>query len=198
MLADKVEIGDYVNYPVYYDNVNGSTLKGWRVISKNIDLDGNPSPGTVNLVSAGVPLTYYHAGDSALSIENLTTNFLETPFTVNIDRTYRKNGFLQNMSLVETFKNKYTNISGEKLQVRAMKAEDIYTVTGMTKIVQGNIMSLNNAKYNKLLTNGASYFIAFASNSSILWRIGDRGGVSNGYDGGMFRNSPSSIFTSYC
>ena len=148
--------------------------------------------------SAGVPLTYYHAGDSALSIENLTTNFLETPFTVNIDRTYRKNGFLQNMSLVETFKNKYTNISGEKLQVRAMKAEDIYTVTGMTKIVQGNIMSLNNAKYNKLLTNGASYFIAFASNSSILWRIGDRGGVSNGYDGGMFRNSPSSIFTSYC
>lgn len=149
-------------------------------------------------LSAGVPLTYYHAGDSALSIENLTTNFLETPFTVNIDRTYRKNGFLQNMSLVETFKNKYTNISGEKLQVRAMKAEDIYTVTGMTKIVQGNIMSLNNAKYNKLLTNGASYFIAFASNSSILWRIGDRGGVSNGYDGGMFRNSPSSIFTSYC
>ena len=148
--------------------------------------------------SAGVPLTYYHGGDSALSIENLTTNFLETPFTVNIVRTYRKNGFLQNMSLVETFKNKYTNISGEKLQVRAMKAEDIYTVTGMTKIVQGNIMSLNNAKYNKLLTNGASYFIAFASNSSILWRIGDRGGVSNGYDGGMFRNSPSSIFTSYC
>ena len=60
MLADKVEIGDYVNYPVYYDNVNGSTLKGWRVISKNIDLDGNPSPGTVNLVSAGVPLTYYY------------------------------------------------------------------------------------------------------------------------------------------
>ncbi len=149
-------------------------------------------------ISAGVPLTYCHGGDSALSIENLTTNFLETPFTVNIDRTYRKNGFLQNMSLVETFKNKYTNISGEKLQVRAMKAEDIYTVTGMTKIVQGNIMSLNNAKYNKLLTNGASYFIAFASNSSILWRIGDRGGVSNGYDGGMFRNSPSSIFTSYC
>ena len=84
--------------------------------------------------SAGVPLTYCHGGDSALSIENLTTNFLETPFTVNIVRTYRKNGFLQNMSLVETFKNKYTNISGEKLQVRAMKAEDIYIATGLSSM----------------------------------------------------------------
>ena len=37
LLADKAQIGDYVNYPVYYDNVNGSTMKGWRVISKDIE-----------------------------------------------------------------------------------------------------------------------------------------------------------------
>ncbi len=102
------------------------------------------------------------------------------------------------MSLAETFTNKYTKLSGDKLQVRALKAEDIYLITGLTEMIYGNSMDLDNIKYNNLFSNGASYFIAFASNSLVLWRIGDGGGVCNGYDGGMFRNSPSSIFTSYC
>ena len=110
--------------------------------------------------SAGVPLTYCHGGDSALSIENLTTNFLETQFTANIDRTYRKNGFLSNISLTEIFNNKYTNVSAEKLQVRAMKAEDIYGVTGLTEM--NDKINLNDIKYGKLLVNGAEYFIASA------------------------------------
>ena len=191
MLADKVEIGDYVNYPVYYDNVNGSTLKGWRVISKNIDLDGNPSPGTVNLVSAGVPLTYCHGGDSALSIENLTTNFLETPFTVNIVRTYRKNGFLSNMSLAETFTNKYTKLSDEKLQIRAMTVDDMCRVIGVTKI--DNTINLKNIKYEKLLVNGATYLLASAyNNTNGLWFIAANG-VFYG-SGNEHRYSTYSIF----
>ena len=125
--------------------------------------------------SAGVPLTYCHGGDSALSIENLTTNFLETPFTVNIDRTYRKNGFLQNMSLVETFKNKYTNISGEKLQVRAMKAEDIYIATGLSSMKVNLKMNLCDEKFNKLFVNGGNYFIASEYESYDLWYVHSNG-----------------------
>lgn len=193
MLADKVEIGDYVNYPVYYDNVNGSTLKGWRVISKNIDLDGNPSPGTVNLVSAGVPLTYYHYGDSALSVENLTTNFLETPFTASIERTYRQNGFLPYVTLTETFTNKYTKLSGDKLQVRAMKAEDIFSVTGLTKMEDGNIMDLKNKKYNKLFRIESYYFVASLSFYKCLYYVLYTGEVRSGYNYSVYRDTPSSF-----
>ena len=179
-----MQIGDYVNYPVYYDNVNGSTLKGWRVISKNIDLDGNPSPGTVNLVSAGVPLTYYHKNSTSTSVNNLTVKFLETPFTGNDDYTYRKNGFLPNATLTEIFTNKYTNVSGERLQVRAMKAEDIYGVTGLTEMESGTTMNLSAVKYNKLLVNGANYWLASAYGSRGVWAVYCGGGVNyhNGYE----------------
>lgn len=176
MLADKVEIGDYVNYPVYYDNVNGSTLKGWRVISKNIDLDGNPSPGTVNLVSAGVPLTYYHNGSSSTSVENLTTKFLEIPFTADQGCTYRKTGFLPYIALTEIFGNEYTNISGDKLQVRAMKAEDLYIVTGLIEMKTGKIMNLTDEKYENLIINGGDYWIYTNDN---MWTILKNGDVNS-------------------
>ena len=180
LLADKAQIGDYVNYPVYYDNVNGSTMKGWRVISKNIDLDGNPSPGTVNLVSAGVPITYYHSSSSSTSVENLTTKFLETPLNKGIGTksyTYQKNGFILGMTLTEIFNNKYTKVSGEKLQVRAMKAEDIYGVTGLTEMEIVTTMNLSAVKYNKLLVNGATYWLASAYSSTSLWYVDSYGYV---------------------
>lgn len=183
LLADKAQIGDYVNYPVYYDNVNSSTMKGWRVISKDIDLDGNQSPGTVNLVSAGVPLTYYHPfGNSSTSVENLTTKFLETPFSIDKGYTYRKTGFLPYIALTEIFNNKYTKVSGEKLQVRAMKAEDIYGVTGLTKMQEGKTMNLSAVKYNKLFANGANYYLVSASGSRSLWIVDYVGYVSSNFD----------------
>ena len=191
LLADKAQIGDYVNYPVYYDNVNGSTMKGWRVISKNIDLDGNPSPGTVNLVSAGVPLTYYHYNSSSTSVENLTTKFLETPFTADQDCTYRKTGFLPYIALTEIFNNKYTKVSGEKLQVRSMKAEDIYGVTGLAEMELGANMNLSNVKYNKLLVNGAYYWLASAYHSYTLWIVSNYGYV--GSNSSEFRCPPCSF-----
>lgn len=164
-----MQIGDYVNYPVYYDNVNGSTLKGWRVISKNIDLDGNPSPGTVNLVSAGVPLTYYHKNLASTSVNNLTVKFLETPFTGNDDYTYRKNGFLPNATLTEIFTNKYTNVSGERLQVRAMKVEDIYNI-----IQSDELKGFYDTKYQKLFANNANYLVI---DDNLLWQITSQGDV---------------------
>ena len=74
---------------------------GWRVISKNVDLDGVDSPGTVNLVSAGIPLTFYHKSPSDTSITALTTNFLTTELNPDGSKTYIKTRFLYK-SLTET------------------------------------------------------------------------------------------------
>ena len=183
-LSSVVSLGDYVNYPVYYDNVssNNSTSyigkrKGWRVLSKDVDIDGNPSPGTVNLVSAGVPLTYYHYNNAETSIKNLAINFLSTPFTASTNNTFRTTGFNPLQTLTEVFNNKYTatysadtsvsysstynagtevTYSGTKgngtLKVRAMTKEDVdkvYDPTGATETTQGT--SLTNAKYQDLL-----------------------------------------------
>ena len=143
--------------------------------------------------SAGVPLTYYHYGDSALSVENLTTNFLETPFTASIERTYRQNGFLPYVTLTETFTNKYTKLSGDKLQVRAMKAEDIFSVTGLTKMEDGNIMDLKNKKYNKLFRIESYYFVASLSFYKCLYYVLYTGEVRSGYNYSVYRDTPSSF-----
>ena len=140
--------------------------------------------------SAGVSLTYYHTGGSALSIENLTTNFLETPFTVNTNHTYRKTGFLPYVSLSETFTNKYTSMSGEKLQIRAMQVEYIYIATGLTKIKAGTVMNLKDIKYSKLFANGATYCLASAYSSKNLWDMYYNGNYK-------YRSSSRSFFILY-
>ena len=189
-LADVVKIGDYVNYPVYYDNVNTfnnsykSTLDGWRVISKDVDLDGQPSEGTVNLVSAGVPLTYYHgtAGDTLVTA--LTTNFLTTSFTLSDKNTYRKKGFLAYESLINTFTNKYTEMKEDGItpRVRAMIKEDILRATGLTEMKAGSEMALADAKYQTLFANRCYYWLASVRISSGVWCVffdGNAGAASS-------------------
>ena len=181
-LAESVNIGDYVNYPVYYDNVYTSSnnqykasLKGWRVLSVDVDLEGNASPGTVNLVSAGVPLTYYHSNSSETSIKNLAINFLKTPFDTVANNTYRKTGFNPYLTLTEVFDNKYTaryssgevvsytstysdgktqvTYTGTKaegdLKVRSMTKEDLDTVYGSRTL--GGLSLEPKENYGKLL-----------------------------------------------
>lgn len=196
-LADVVKVGDYVNYPVYYDNVNESTYKGWRVISKDVDIDGNESIGTVNLVSAGVPLTYYHGGDSTPSVENLAIKFLTTPFHASNSYSYRKTGFNPYQTLTQIFTNKYTatyandtsvtyptystnTVTGSKtagtLKVRAMTKEDIMRVTGDTTF--SSSINLTNAKYQNLFKVDAYYWLASADDGSNLWRVYGGGRVT--------------------
>ncbi len=133
--------------------------------------------------SAGVPLTYYHAGDSALSVENLTTNFLETPFTVNGSGTYRKNGFLPNITLTEIFSNKYTNVNAGKPQVRSMNADDILKVIAKANNNMNNVSRDEIIKkvYNNIFYIGGDYFLAtaYTSIASNLWRINSRGDPGN-------------------
>lgn len=95
------------------------------------------------------------------------------------------------MSLAETFTNKYTKLSDEKLQVRAMTVDDMCRVIGVTKI--DNTINLKNIKYEKLLVNGANYLLASAyNNTNGLWFI-----LSNGVfygSGNEQRYSTYSIF----
>ena len=96
-------------------------------------------------------------------------------------RTYRKTGFLPYITLAETFSNKYTNISGEKLQVRAMKAEDIYNATGLSEMIFGLAMNLADTIYDKLLAIGADYWLVSAYNSiNQLWFVHANGYVNSG------------------
>ena len=198
LLADRVEVGDYVNYPVYYENVNGTTLKGWRVLSKDVDIDGTPAKGTVNLVSAGVPLKFYYNGISKTSTESLAINFLDVPFsTTTTNSVFRQGGFNPYVTLEETFNNKYTatyendmivsytstytdgtviTCSGEKfagdLKVRAMTKEDldkVYDPTGETVTVLNTNVSIE--KYKKLLAVGVNYYLASASNNHSLYAV---------------------------
>lgn len=90
-------------------------------------------------------------------------------------RTYRKTGFLPYITLAATFSNKYTNISGEKLQVRAMNAEDIFNVTGLKEMKIGYDMNLRDIKYNCLFINGADYWLCH----DIMWTILAYGDVNN-------------------
>lgn len=201
-LSSVVKVGDYVNYPVYYDNVDtNTTLKGWRVISKDVDIDGKASVGTVNLVSAGVPLTYMPNGNVATSIERLAINFLTTPFHASDYWTYRKNGFNPNKSLTEIFNNKYTATyasnttvtyptystntvtaqkAAGKLKVRAMTKEDIVNSTGVTW-ASGYEMGLRDAKYDKLYANGGVNWFASAREEGYLWYVDDLAGVYGSY-----------------
>ena len=174
-LAEKVKVGDYVNYPVYYDNIqltNGiASLNGWRVLSIEND-------GTVNLVSAGIPLSYYHHNNSGTTIKNLLFNFIDTPFSTSTTYTFRQSGFNPYKTLKEVFDNKYTakyesteNIeytttyedgtkikyTGTKnagdLKVRSITKEDvdkIYDPTGKTVAKHGeNVM--DNPKFEKMI-----------------------------------------------
>ena len=175
-LASRVSIGDYVNYPVSYENVLGQDLTGWRVLS--ID----QTSGTIKLISAGTPLTYYHPSNSdtsAASIKALTEDFLQTGFSTSASTKtnykFIKSGFDTREVLEKVFLNKYTSTTDT---ARTIKAEDIYDITGLSEMASGTTMDLSNAKYNNLFANGSTYWIATANGSS-LWNVQTDGSVSS-------------------
>jgi len=184
LLSEVVNIGDYVDYPVVYDNVvtytsaSGtsyvSPYEGWRVIGKEAE-------GTVNLVSAGCPLSFYNWTNQANSIPALTTNFLTTPFSGSDKATYRKTGFTPYLTLTETFTNKYTQTDSSTglPKVRSMVQEDVFKVTGYTEILSGYEMGLNDKKYTNLFHNKGCYWLAspYPANANNLWNVDNIGGV---------------------
>ena len=190
-LVDVVEVGDYVNYPVGYDNVvtyveaSGtertsyiSKLNGWRVLS------GDKETGEVTLISAGVPLTIYKStASTAQTIANKmasTTEFLNIGFTTNqTDGKLRKNGFGGYSSLVEAFTNKYTVINSGIPEVRAMTKSDVdsvYQYLGGTTSVTTLNTYIYDAKYKDMFMvpsttsgNWSYVWLGSAHSSTELW-----------------------------
>lgn len=116
-------------------------------------------------------------GKNAFACEKqFKDNFLNIQFSSLENATYRKNGFIPFISLTEAFKNTYTQTNDEKLQVRAMKAEDVYNVTGMSALEEGGT-DFKNGKYNELLVFGTDYWLATAYNDYNLWRVVDDGRI---------------------
>ena len=159
-----VKVGDYIsNYPVEYTNVATSCVSdsgedlgdwprdeftGWRVLSKETDDNGNTY---VRLVSAGVPIIYYHPnedGGVARSVTNLTTGFLTTEIdssTVTTPYKFYKCGFKDignNTNLSSVFANSFTD------KVQALTKEDVDAVVGETT-TDGTYV--NDSKYADLL-----------------------------------------------
>lgn len=165
----KMHIGDYVNYPVYYNNVISNVNKwssiensvpadaynGWRVLSIN----GTGNNQYIRLVSAGVPLNYYHASNSATSIENLTTRFFNTLIntTTLTDYTFYKCGFksAQNGTIVSNisdvmalFNNVYTAKYAEGENASYTDDTLLQTFTNSNVTGQPKVQSMTKADFD--------------------------------------------------
>lgn len=170
-LADKVKIGDYVNYPVEYTNVEvedeagykkTSIYTGWRVISK--------SGGTVKLVSAGIPLTFYAGTSSSNASLALSGDFLNTLFKEN-GMGYRETGFDKNKTLKEIFTNDFTKMSNGNPAVQALTRDDITSVVSTDKMAENDLFLLNEKG------ESPCYWLALKANDMSLWYVSLEGGL---------------------
>lgn len=182
----ELSIGDYVNYNVYYENLNSynneykvkDEYTGWRILS--IDKQNN----VVRLVSAGIPLTYgYGYGNTSQEIEKLTSNFLDD------STVYQKYGFKENDNDLITnnsvmkslFLNNFTKQKDNFPDVSSLTKKDIEGALGRG-IGWGNFIewdlfsipcnSLNDGKY-------ANYWLASDYYSQQLWSVSIEGKVVN-------------------
>jgi hypothetical protein len=142
-LADMVSIGDYVNYPVAYENItleNGqkSNLTGWRVLNKYLDC--------VYLISAGTPLAFtFNKEDDTPSGHDkiraaLKWNISNANFTLN--------GISPSEPFTKIFINSYT------LDVNIAVAEDFEAAMG------GPIyLGLPKGPRQSLLINGTDLYL---------------------------------------
>ena len=204
-LIDVVEIGDYVNYPVEYENVvswedsegvsheeHKSKLNGWRVMSIDDDT------GTILLVSAGVPLTLYNSVDATAvsTAEKLTSTseFLNISFTTaQTDGKFRKNGFAEYTSLINTFTNKYTVINSDIPEVRSITKADL---DALYQYFGGNgeteyVTYVDDVNYKELLAipsttqeYWAYYWLATAYDDEALWGVIGYNGNALAYSSG--------------
>ena len=218
--AEVLGVGSYVNYSVDYDNV-GTTSNGtyipkdeyagkWRIL----DLGAQNSDGTygteenpVRIVSAGVPLSYYHNNNSSTSVTNLTTGFFSTPINTETKTNYNyykcgfKNGStaLTNINDVKNlFNNNLTAKNGETPKVQAMTKADLDKVYDPTETSTTSVgTDVKDAKFDNMLaipskdqsSYYAYYWLASANDSYFLWNVDDNGRV-NYYDSSTYGVRP--------
>ena len=209
LLADKVKVGDKVNYPVNYSNVptnsdggylvsTSSTYTGWRVLS----IDGSGDNKYVRLITAGIPMTYVHPATSSsgsTSVTALTTNFFSTAInSTSTNYTFRRCGFknssgttITSISALKTlFTNDYTQVSSGNPKVQSMTKADVDKVWGATT-ENGQMLTTNNLLAIPSQTSGsyAAYHLAtYTTYNSLqyLWNVRYAGGI-------IFTNSEHGI-----
>ena len=192
LLVDHVAIGDYVSYPVSYNNVYtrydgtlaaSSSYTGWRVVG----FEGTGDDKYVKLVSAGVPLVYRHpletSGTTSTSVTALTTNFLSTGISSTVTNyKFIKSGFLTSsggsttsISQVKTlFTNDYTQTdSNGNPAVRALTAEDLEAAYGeqienLTDLTGNTLFGIKAATASGGYSY-SGYYLATAYNTTYLW-----------------------------
>lgn len=128
----KLSIGDYINYPVKYENLFSynnqykpkDEYSGWRILS--IDKQNN----IVRIVSAGIPLLYYFQYNNTVPVQELNNNFLNINFS-DYGFIDSNNNLIDNSSnLINLFSNKFTSLINGIPQVSSLKKEDIQQIIG--------------------------------------------------------------------
>lgn len=204
-LVDKVEIGDYVDIGINYENQQSfesndyvtatNTLTGWRVLSKT----GSGETGTIQLVSAGCPLTYYYSDLKAnTAIQELDSLYKELTILSYdaIGIGFTANGFESNNLQTIFTANEYIDTTTEVHALRTEEVEKVYTtITGKTKpmadlygkyvlgttTLKAETVSNWKENYTDLLANGQDYWLAGETQEdSRVWRIAYNGGAFGG------------------
>ena len=202
-VAAGLSVGDYVSYPVEYTNVGTwvdsssgqvkgnyplDTYTGWRVLS----IEGTGEETYLRLIPAGVPLNYYHYGDSATTVANLTTGFFNTPINSTLTQyNFYSCGFkdasgnaITNMDDLKTlFTNKYTQVEGTTPKVQSITKEDLDKVyggvtSGGTSVASNDLLAIpckspEDSEY-------AQFWLAAANGGGGVWYVYYYGGVNAG------------------
>jgi hypothetical protein len=184
LLYGTLEVGSYVNYPVDYNNV-GSTVDGeyyiaedeyagkWRILDLGDYDEETKTYSNVRIVSAGVPLTYYH-GTSTSNI------LLRNIFDIQIDDTNVNSfclcGFKNSNNEVvdsidavkELFNNTFTAKNGDEPVVQAMNWEDLNKGNGDVAVGYGGSVTGNDLLAIPSKKSGyyATYWLNFAVSQS--------------------------------
>lgn len=195
-----LKVGDYVNYPVDYNNVTTNdvylrkaNLNGWRVLSISTNSSGTKY---VRLVSAGIPLSFYHQYEHAsasTAVTNITTNFFTTAVSATANNAYRKIGIMKADGTVATtmaqVQARFMTDNNYTSSVKSITKADVDAVWGSTTANKTNLAS-NNLLAIPSTTSGeyASYFMAkaYGSDNKHLWAVRASGVVVyTGYERGV-------------
>ena len=186
-LADVAEIGDYVDIGIEYENnknvifqtsytkgtYDSHGMVGWRVLSKD--------NGTVKLISAGIPLTFYLTkGEQILnSLEDFEDLYKTITINKDANKGFTYSGFTDGNDLKSIFSNcKYIDLSKGVHTVKAEEIVELYnklneksSISSLTEIWRYNNseenfhafrtddMDLRETEYD-LLGIGFSYYIS--------------------------------------
>ena len=198
LLADNVQIGDYVNYPITYSNVASrsdgtqiadASYDGWRVVG----IGGEENNRYVKLITEGVPMAYKHptttsdTSAGATSVKNLTTGFFNTKLnTKQTDNQFYLCGFktetggnISSMTALKTlFTNDYTQVNSSGVPaVQSVTKSDMDTALGFTTENVSDVRGLLNNLFSIPATSAsqsgtykyAGFYLATAEQKYYLW-----------------------------